>query len=38
MVDINCWWKVVFKDGSSKIFTDIMSLKEILAKEGVKQV
>ena len=28
MADINCWLKVVFKDGSGKFFTDIMSLKE----------
>ena len=27
-----------FKDGGSKIFTDIMSLKEILEKEGASQV
>ena len=38
MVDINCWLKVVFKDGSGKLFTNNMSLKEILEKEGVNQV
>ena len=38
MVDINCWLKVVFKDGSGKCCTDIMTLKEILEKEGINQV
>ena len=38
MVDINCRLKVVFKYGSDKFFTDIMSLKEILEKEGINQV
>ena len=38
MVDINCRLKVVFKDGGSKFFTDIMILKEILKKEGISQV
>ena len=38
MVDINCQLKVVFKDGNGKFFTDIMSLKEILEKEGTNQV
>ena len=38
MVDINCRLKVVFKDGSGKFFTNIISLKEILEKEGINQV
>ena len=38
IVDVNFRLKVVFKDGSSKFFTDIMSLKEILEKEGINQV
>ena len=38
MVDINCRLKVVFKYGSDKFFTDIMSLKEIFEKEGINQV
>ena len=38
MVDINCRLKVVFKYGSDKFFTGIMSLKEILEKEGINQV
>ena len=38
MVDINCRLKVVFKYDSDKFFTDIMSLKEILEKEGINQV
>ena len=38
MADINCWLKVVLEDGSGKFFTDIMSLKEILEKEGTYQV
>ena len=38
MTDINCQLKVVLKDGSVKFFTDIMSLKEILEKEGTNQV
>ena len=38
MVDINCRLKVVFNDGSGKFFTNIMSLKEILEKEGINQV
>ena len=38
MVDINCWLKVVFKDGGGKFFTDNMILKEILEKEGINQV
>ena len=38
MVDINCRLKVALKDESSKFFTDIMSLKEILEKEGTDQV
>ena len=38
MADINCRLKVVFKDGSGQFFTDNMSLKEILEKEGINQV
>ena len=38
MVDINCRLKVVLKDWGGKCFTDIMSLKEILEKEGTNQV
>ena len=38
IVDVNFRLKVVFKDGSGKFFTDIMSLKEILEKEGINQV
>ena len=38
MADINCRLKVVFKDGRGKFFTDNMSLKEILEKEGINQV
>ena len=38
MADIDCWLKVVLKDRSGKFFTDIMSLKEILEKEGTYQV
>ena len=38
MVDINCWLKVVFMDGSGRFFTNIMSLKEISEKEGISQV
>ena len=38
MVDINCRLKVVFKDETGKSFTDNMSLKEILEKEGINQV
>ena len=38
MVDLNCRLKVVLKDGSSKFFTEIMSLKEILEREGTNQV
>ena len=38
MVDIHCWLKLVFMDGSGKFFTNIMSLKEILEKEGISQV
>ena len=38
MLDINCRLKVVFKDGSGKFFTNIISLKEILEKEGINQV
>ena len=38
MADMNCPLKVVFKDGSGKIFTDIKSLKKILEKEGINQV
>ena len=38
IVDVNFRLKVVFKNGSSKFFTDIMSLKEILEKEGINQV
>ena len=37
MVDINCQLKVVFKDGSGKLFTAIMSLKKVLEKEGINQ-
>ena len=38
MVDINCRLKIVFKDGSGKFFTDIMSLKEILEEKGINHV
>ena len=38
MVDINCRLEVVFKDGSGKFFTNIMSLKNILEKEGINEV
>ena len=38
MVDIKFLLKVVFKDGSGKLFTNNMSLKEILEKEGINQV
>ena len=38
MININCPLKVLFKDGSSKFFTDIMSLNEILEKEGINEV
>ena len=38
MVDINCRLKVVFKDGSGKFFTNIMSFKETLEKKGISQV
>ena len=37
MADINCQLKVVFKDGSGKFFTAIMSLKKVLEKEGINQ-
>ena len=35
MVDINSWLEVFFKDASGKFFTNIMSLKNILEKEGI---
>ena len=38
MVDINCRLKVVLKYGSGKVFTDNISLIEILEKEIVNQV
>ena len=38
MVDINCRLKVVFKDGSGKFFTNIMSFKETLEEKGISQV
>ena len=38
LVDINCPLKEVFKGGGGKFFTDIMSSKEILEKEGINQV
>ena len=38
MLDINCRLKVVFKDGSGKFFTNIMSFKETLEKKGISQV
>ena len=38
MADIYCRLKVVFQDRCGKFFTDNMSLKEILEKEGINQV
>ena len=38
MGDINCRLKVVSKDRGGKFFIDILSLKEILEKEGINQV